>query len=239
MTDDDRQSYLLGLLDDPRADAIEHALLSDAAAFEAMRVAEDELFDDYLDGSLDRRRVAAFEARVAVVPGWGSRLAFARALAALPRAPAPSWRERLRAWWTMPRVLGLAMALVVALVVGRMALAPTGGEVAVGLQPDALRAASTFTHVTLSPDADTLALRLTVELPDEFASYHLTVDKGGARVADVAGLVVQDGAIVARIAASDLAAGSYALALAGERRVADGVRLEPVAFYTLVVVRAP
>jgi anti-sigma factor RsiW len=86
MDDDMRRRYLLGTLDDETSQALERDYLADADAMERMRVVEDELVEAYVSGELDAAERTAFEARLAIVPEWPARVAFARALVASAEA---------------------------------------------------------------------------------------------------------------------------------------------------------
>ena len=249
MNDEQGRRYLLGLLDEAEADAVERAFVGDADAFEALLVTEDELVDAYVNGELNATEVAAFEARVAFVPGFAARVAFARALAerAAPGAVSavvsgrPSLWERLHTW-LFPRsgVPGWAWAaaLVAVVAVGVTQLAPDRGPTSVGvaLRPDALRSAVDGTALALPSSVDTVTVRLELELPGEFPSYRVALSRGEATVFTAADLRPDaDGTITVTVPAARLASGGHTMALEGVR----GEVSEPVGFYTLVVTVAP
>lgn len=249
MDDLQGRRYLLGLLDEAEADAVERAFVGDADAFEALLVTEDELVDAYVSGELDAAEVAAFEARVAVVPGFAARVAFARALAerAAPGAvPAvvsgrPSLWERVRAW-LFPRTgvpgWAWAAALVAVVAVGVTQLGPGPGPATVGvaLRPDALRAAVGGASLAVPGGVDTVTVRLEVELPGEFPSYRVALSRGEATVFAAEDLRPDaDGTITVAVPAARLASGGHTVALEGVR----GEVAEPVAFYSLAVTVAP
>lgn len=255
--------YLLGALPEADADAVEAEALGDAATFDALRVAEDELIEGYARGELDPAEVIAFEARLRVVPGWPQKVTLARALAARadrhagvvavgaePAAarasdPAPeSLLARVRAWLFPARGVpgwALAAAMVALLAVGAALLAREGGGARVGggsyavsLRPDALRGPGAVMTLALPEGAETVAVALELELPGEAPSYRVTVStRGDAR--HVARDLHPDGAGVLHVdvPARLLAPGTYELAVAAD---ATG---EPIAFYTLTITAAP
>lgn len=116
--------YLLGRLSDEERDRLEQTFFSDAGEFEAMLAAEDELFSDYVLGTLAGDDRAAFESRFLSTPDGRRKLVFAEALidalraaektqpspAALPR-PEPGWRHSLILQWTFAAAAVVLAAL--------------------------------------------------------------------------------------------------------------------------------
>jgi len=75
--------YLLGKLAEADRDRLETRLLSDAAAYEQVLAAEEELIDEYVDGELSAADRRAFEERLLTVERIRARVGFARSLRAL------------------------------------------------------------------------------------------------------------------------------------------------------------
>ena len=138
--------YLLGKLAEADRDRLERRLLSDAAAYEQVLAAEEELIDEYVDGELSAADRRAFEERLLTVERIRARVGFARSLRALAAeadtaAPAPTrsvrrsvgrgagrdegagWGDRLAALLGLgrlspPPVFATAMAAAFVLLVG-------------------------------------------------------------------------------------------------------------------------
>jgi hypothetical protein len=97
------RAYLLGLMPEPEADALEDAFLSTPEVWARMRGVEDDLLDDYAAGRLPGEERSAFERRYLATPALRERVRAARALrlapaasataapAARPRASGPVW----------------------------------------------------------------------------------------------------------------------------------------------------
>ncbi|HKP12406.1 MAG TPA: hypothetical protein VJZ91_09865 [Blastocatellia bacterium] len=71
--------YLLGHLDEPEQERVERAYLADADWQERLAIAEDELIDDYIHGTLPAADRAAFETHFLNSPRRHERVMFARA----------------------------------------------------------------------------------------------------------------------------------------------------------------
>lgn len=80
--------YLLGELPEAETERLERRALEEEEVFEALLVAEDELFDAHAANELPARQRRLLEQRLDAVPGWRDRAAFARSLRAVARAEA-------------------------------------------------------------------------------------------------------------------------------------------------------
>ncbi|HEX8147673.1 MAG TPA: hypothetical protein VF591_10875 [Pyrinomonadaceae bacterium] len=58
------RSYLLGVLTDDEADALEERLIADDELYDAMLIGEEDLIDAYARGELDPQEAERFEARL-------------------------------------------------------------------------------------------------------------------------------------------------------------------------------
>jgi hypothetical protein len=124
--------YLLGLLPEPEAEALEEAYLGDPEILARVRGVEDDLLDDYAAGRLGRDETGPFEARYLSSRYLQRRVTAARALrlaAGEGRAPAPrltSPRARWRGPLAIAAGLFLAVAVAIALRPSRPATVATG-----------------------------------------------------------------------------------------------------------------
>jgi hypothetical protein len=150
--------YALGGLDEEARAGLEQQLVTEPDVFEVLGVVEDELIEEYLDGTgtvLDR---GAFERHFLTSPQRQARLRLARSLrkhasrgmAAAPARPQSVSTSRAARW--QPAWLGLAAALAVSL----------AGNVWLVSRPE-VRPAPTPTVATLStpqtPDQPSVALQ--------------------------------------------------------------------------------
>lgn len=74
------RAYLLGTLDEPQKEIIEHAYLTDAKENERLSAAEEDLIEDYLDGNLDPTERKNFELFFLLSPERCQNVAITRAL---------------------------------------------------------------------------------------------------------------------------------------------------------------
>jgi hypothetical protein len=72
--------YLLGLLPEPEAEALEHEYFARPDVLERVRAAEDDLLDDYAAGRLGAGEKESFESRYLAAPALRQRVVAARAL---------------------------------------------------------------------------------------------------------------------------------------------------------------
>ena len=85
------RSYLLGLMPEAEAEALEEAFLSTPEVWARVRGVEDDLLDDYAAGRLPGEERSAFERRYLATPPLRERVRAARALRlAAPASPAPA-----------------------------------------------------------------------------------------------------------------------------------------------------
>ena len=109
--------YLLGLLPDVEAEALEDAYLADPEVWERLRAVEEDLLDDYAAGRLAPPESGVVEIRYRASPPLRERLVAARALrqaieAGISRPATPTATAAKR--WGMP--LALAAGLIFAAV---------------------------------------------------------------------------------------------------------------------------
>jgi len=112
-----RQYVLGGLEEDARA-GLEQQLVAEPDVFEALGVVEDELIEQYLDGTSTDLDRGAFEKHFLTLPARVARLKLARSLRARASrsmtSPTPIPVPRTTAW--QPAFIGLAAALALSLV---------------------------------------------------------------------------------------------------------------------------
>src|SRR6185503_10272889 len=107
--------YLLGLLPDGEAEAVEDSYFERPEAFDGVRGVEDDLIDDYAAGLLPASERAAFESRYLASPGLRHRLLAARALR-MARSPTPLTARPLAAGmpgWLSPLAIAAALILLI------------------------------------------------------------------------------------------------------------------------------
>jgi hypothetical protein len=152
--------YLLGLLPEPEAEALEEAYLGDPEVLARVRGVEDDLLDDYAAGRLTKDEIGHFESRYLPSPYLRRRVTAARALrlaagedrAAVPRAaPAPRFR------WRGP--LAIAAAVLMAVAVAMALRSPRPAAVATASVPPTTLAMAppSVPPATPSPEATTVA----------------------------------------------------------------------------------
>jgi hypothetical protein len=229
--------YLLGILPEPEAEALEERLLEDEELFVTLRSVEDDLLDDFANGRLDDSALSAFRQRYR-----GRRLTFARALAHRGTNVVPISRR----WWI---AAAAAAALVIALLIRVEEKGPRLSTAA--RTTTAARARASVVHtvsialgtsrsaggpqaITVPRDATALDLRVRVDPEDKFARYSLELraaDGSIAARADRIQALSEGGELVLPfvVPASSLRAGSYELAVHGDA--------EPLGFASVEVHR--
>jgi hypothetical protein len=113
LDDAEIRRYLLGLMPEPEAEALEASYFARPGVFDRVRAVEDDLLDDYAAGRLAAADTQAFEGRYLASPALRRRVVAARALAtarpgSIGGAPSPR-----RAGWG-PQ-LAMAAGLVAAI----------------------------------------------------------------------------------------------------------------------------
>jgi hypothetical protein len=108
--------YLLGQLREPEQERIEQAYLADAEWQERLTVAEDELIDGYVRGTLAEEARRAFEKHFLNVPRRRERIAFAKALQQLVSEAPPVFPAASR--WPSRTAAMLLLAATVLLLIG-------------------------------------------------------------------------------------------------------------------------
>lgn len=125
--------YLLGELSESEQTAFEERFFEDDDLYEALRVTEDELIDQYVTDHLPPAQRTLFEQRFLTHPHRRERIELARALhdktrshriRSLANPQAVSWWQRWRGWFTLSEFpftqLALATAMVVLMVVSTL-----------------------------------------------------------------------------------------------------------------------
>jgi hypothetical protein len=116
------RKYLLGMLPEAESDEIDDKLFTDQSFAETLEVIEDEIVEDYLDGTLSRQDRLAAERHFFQAPEHRSKLWFARLLRShvqhqeqpvIKPVPIP-WFQRPAFSWAM----SLATATLLIMVVG-------------------------------------------------------------------------------------------------------------------------
>jgi hypothetical protein len=122
--DDVLRRYLLGFSNEAECDEVEGVYLSDAAEYERLEAAEDELIEDYLDGQLDTDQRRGFEHYFLNAAERRKNLDFARALRVVVSRTRSETRgetlwERFASWFKAPALgwtewaAGAALAVAV------------------------------------------------------------------------------------------------------------------------------
>jgi hypothetical protein len=105
--------YLLGLLPEDEAHALEEEYFARPEVLERVRAGEDDLLDDYAAGRLDPDERAAFEGRYLASPVLRPRVLAARALRLASRSDAAVPARRTIAWRAPVAIAaGLLLALL-------------------------------------------------------------------------------------------------------------------------------
>jgi hypothetical protein len=233
--------YVLGGLPESARSDLEEQLVTEPDVFEALGVVEDELIEEYLDGTGTELDRGAFERHFLTSPQRQARLRLAKSLrkhasqgmAAATARPQPvSGAGRWQPAW-----LALAAALVLSLA-GNVWLAnrsaqPMPAAVSVpGSEPGGtgptftlatglLRSGGSLTRVSVPSDAAVVRLRLELPPADSYPTYRATVlDEDGTEVWTVAKLRVQDAdtsAVVVAVPTELLSRGDYQVRLSGQK----------------------
>jgi hypothetical protein len=106
--------YLLGLLPEPDAEALEEEYLGNAEALERIRGVEDDLLDDYAAGRLVTDEKGAFESRCRASPLLRERAVAARAIRLAASGEGPAARVAPRRPWRWAGPSAVAASLLVA-----------------------------------------------------------------------------------------------------------------------------
>jgi hypothetical protein len=106
--------YLLGLLPEPEAEALEEEYLGHAEMMERWRGVEDDLLDDYAAGRLGTDEKGAFESRCRASPLLRDRAVAARAIRLAAAGEAPTARLVPRRAWRWAGPSAIAASLLVA-----------------------------------------------------------------------------------------------------------------------------
>ena len=148
------RAYLLGLLPDEQASAIEDRYFTEPAFLAQVKAGEQTLIQDFLNGQLKAQELHSFEARYLAVPAL-------RELVDQAKADRRGSRQ-----WLLP----VAASLIVASALGVWWFSnsrPTAELAAIHLAPGVTKSASSGTHVILPNPSG--SLRFALELPGEKA----------------------------------------------------------------------
>ena len=172
--------YLLGLLPEPEAEALEDAYLGDPEVLARVRGVEDDLLDDYAAGRLTKDEIGHFEARSLPSPYLQRRVTAARALrlaAGEGRAPAAGVAPAPRIRWRGPLAIAAAVLAAVAVAVAlrpprpaavaTASVPPTTLAMAPPSEPPATPAPEATPTASTAPTAPTVtpaAIRIVVAL---------------------------------------------------------------------------
>jgi hypothetical protein len=212
--------YVLGALEERLRVELEELLLTDADAFEALGVIEDELIEEYLDatGTAEDRR--AFERSFLDSPRRQQRLDFARALRARASRERPRARvARPLAWMAVAALLVVSVATPLVMRRASQPPLPSSPVAAFELTGGLLRAGGSLPRVAVPAGAVVVELR--VELPsNDYPAYRATVlDEDGKEVwsASKLGAEERDEVVAVRlpVASALLAPGDYQAKLSG------------------------
>ena len=224
------KNYLLGRLSVEDAEKLEARMIEDENAFDEVRDAEADLFDEFARGELEGEERAAFAAKYGTDP----RLAFATAMAR--RAP----RSRKAAVWTALAAAAAAAFAVVMLnrpaadqpVVSKPMARPAAivPPVIATLTLETSRAAEAPKRITIPAGATTVEIRVPLHPEEKFARYRaeLTSMSGTTQRID-ANQPGADHVLPLVVSAGQLASGTYELAVYGDD--------EPLGFVTFEVRR--
>ncbi|HVG18873.1 MAG TPA: hypothetical protein VNI02_07445 [Blastocatellia bacterium] len=193
--------YLLGLLEQEEEYQFEERLLSDTEYFEELLMAEDELVDDYIDGTLSEREREKFEHYFLATPERQQKLNFARALkrhvtvAELTRSPHAAEKDSRLIFWKrfIPArpgakrpMLAFSFAVLLIVILGgswlivknlRPQNRAGANAIVVNLSPGLLRGAGEIRRVDITPDVSTVRLHLEL-VRDDYQSYRAVVQTG-------------------------------------------------------------
>jgi hypothetical protein len=236
--------YVLGSLEEDARLQIEEKLVQDPDTFELLGVIEDELAEEYLDGTLTEPERVAYEQHDHQHDLEFFSALRARASAAPPEpSRAPGWDPAswLKGMVFQPAWLGAAAALLVATLVGSAwlvrqpvpsaAISPAVPTYA--LASGLLRSGGTLTRVAVPADAD--GVRLLLDLPsDDYALYRAALlDVDGDEIWSQSNLraeSTEEQVVVAvLVPASVLVHGDYQMKVSG---VTKSGELEALASYT-------
>jgi len=119
------RQYLLGDLNSDEQQRVEQHLMIGTAVFEELSWIEDELIDDYLEGTLSGHEKQKFESFFLTAPERRRKLDFAKALKRYVAAHRPGqnslsvWRSSWQAFWrpqspVLSRILAASLVLLIA-----------------------------------------------------------------------------------------------------------------------------
>lgn len=247
--------YVLGSLEEDSRLQLEEKLIQDPDAFELLGVIEDELTEEYLDGTLTGVERLAYERQRSISPDLRRAPEFFSALKARASATATE-PQRVSAWdpasWFRPALLqpawlGAAAALLMVSLAGNawLALGPGPSKGMVAGQPPStavptfalasglLRGEGSLARVVVPVDVD--VVRLLLDLPsDEYSIYRVALhdvegDEVWAQSKLRAESTEEQIVIALLVPASVLVHGDYQMKVSG---ITESGELEGLASYT-------
>jgi len=202
------REFLLGKLNDEEPERIEGLFVTDPQARERVLAVEQDLIEDYLEGTLSTEDSERFVARYAQTVEQRRRLRItksikdwalteARAAQVVP-AEVSRW-SRLRSWLTPAFVVPIAAMVLIVIVVGALWLsrraehstierelaqlnaASTGSDISAPheLSPVTVRSATPQVQLDPAPENGTVELRLRWIQPERYSSYQATIHRVG------------------------------------------------------------
>lgn len=239
------RQYLLGQLTDLEQQKVEERLLTEDDLFEELEVSKDELVEEYLAGQLSRNEHEWFEQNLLTSPEGKQRRVFTRALNryvlghANEFPPAPTWFERVSAFWNSHATLlrPATAAAVVVIVVGIFWLTRSPAPHSFAT----LTLANVSTTRSIGDDSPKVrfnedVLRIILKLPEPAAPgaryrVELADDKGGTRTQEVAGHDPQS--VLVEFPAAQLPRGQYAITLSTISAGGNPVRIPGSYYFTV------
>jgi hypothetical protein len=210
--------YILGELDERLRLELEELLMTDADAFEALGVIEDELIEEYVEGTGSAEDRRAFEQSFLDCPQRQQRLDFARALRARASRKGPRMSAvRPLAWMGLAALLVMSVGTTV--LIRRSAPERLPPVAMYDLAGGLIRAGGSLPRVVVPAGAVVVELR--VQLPaNDYPAYRAAVlDEDGKEVWSASKLAAKEQggtvAVVLPVASTLLPPGDYQVKLSG------------------------
>lgn len=220
------REYLLGKASSEDSAFVEERLLGDDEFYQQLLVVEDELFDQYLGGSLPEADKEPFETYFLAAPERREKLRFTRNLKKYVKRAAPPVVVEMKppSFWSRPVVtysLAAAVVLVVALVglttIQIMNAPPHAGKtLAVELVPGLSRGDEGVKQISVSTDTATVELQLRAPNISGYQTYRAILQTaGGNEISRQDNLSASTDRVIYPVSATLLKPGDYSLKLSG------------------------